>query len=75
VIYLYPPKEQKTKVIVDIKDGIIDISYPQYPKNGREVTAYPDGKIINNDKKEYSYLFWEGIGNLTIDKKEGYIIA
>jgi hypothetical protein len=59
VIYLYP--ESKTEVSVELKyKGELTCTYPEY-KNGWNVTAYPDGKVVNfYDNKEYSYLFWEG---------------
>jgi hypothetical protein len=59
VIYLYP----KTTKDVDVKllyKGELSITYPEY-RNGWNVRAYPDGRLINlYDGKEYSYLFWEG---------------
>jgi hypothetical protein len=57
VIYLYPESEQDVTVNLDYH-GDIFASFPNY-NNGWQVTAYPDGKIIENGK-EYSYLFWEG---------------
>lgn len=62
VIYLYPQKIQSTKVQLDYA-GTLFADYPAYDTKigGWNVTAYPDGKIINSaDGKEYSYLFWEG---------------
>lgn len=61
LIYLYPTQIQNVKVELDYK-GILIADYPayDYSKKGWEVTAYPDGKIVNGDGKEYSYLFWEG---------------
>ncbi len=62
IIYFYPPSKQKVKVELDYQGELI-ADYPKYdPKiKGWEVTAFPDGKIIDQaDNKEYSYLFWEG---------------
>lgn len=62
VIYLYPQKIEVVKVQLDYAGKLI-ADYPAYdPKiSGWEVTAYPDGRLINKaDGKEYSYLFWEG---------------
>jgi hypothetical protein len=74
VIYLYPTQIQQTKVILKY-DGKLTCTYPLY-SNGWDVTAYPDGKIINKaDNREYSYLFWEGIPNKTDwDLSEGYVV-
>ncbi|MCX6713851.1 MAG: putative Ig domain-containing protein, partial [Candidatus Vogelbacteria bacterium] len=62
VIYLYPQKTQAVKVQLDYAGKLI-ADYPAYDQKigGWEVTASPDGKLINKaDGKEYSYLFWEG---------------
>lgn len=62
VIYLYPEHKQDIQVKLIYKGEII-ADFPRYDEliEGWEVTAYPDGKIINHsDNKEYSYLFWEG---------------
>ena len=74
VIYLYPEQEQN----IDVKlgySGTLTVSYPEY-NNGWQVTAYPDGKIINiDDGKEYSYLFWEGEDkNANYDLSTGFIV-
>jgi|LSQX01.1.fsa_nt_gb hypothetical protein len=53
VIYLYP--EEKTDVSVKLDyNGELFVTYPNY-NNGWNVTAYPDGTIINKaDNEEYS---------------------
>jgi len=73
VIYLYPP--EPTKVSVNLSfDGIIDCTYPAY-NEGWEVTAYPDGTLINHaDGKEYSYLYWEGQGSADYDLSKGFVV-
>lgn len=77
VIYLYPTQTENIKVELDYKGKII-ADYPtyDYSQKGWNVTAYPDGKIINGDGKEYSYLFWEGIPNIPInyDLSTGFIV-
>jgi hypothetical protein len=73
VIYLYPEQEQKIQVKLDFNGELI-ADYPDfnYELGGWEVTAYPDGKIINlADNREYSYLFWEGIPS----EKEEYDLS
>lgn len=63
VLYLYPQKKQDISVQLQYKGKII-ADYPKYDEqiHGWNVTAYPDGKLINHaDGREYSYLFWEGI--------------
>ena len=76
VIYLYPTTKQIVKLNIDYKGKFI-VTYPEY-NNGWNVTAYPDGKIVNNiDGKEYSYLFWEGIfdENVNYNQSAGFIVA
>lgn len=73
VIYLYP--EKKTEVSVQLTvDGNLTCTYPAY-NNGWNVTAYPDGKIINHsDQKEYSYLYWESKSNTQYDLSKGFVV-
>ena len=73
VIYLYP--DQITDVTVHLTyNGELTCTYPTYD-NGWNVTAYPDGKLINHaDGDEYSYLFWEGISNMEYDMSKGFIV-
>lgn len=77
-IYLYPVKKQDVLVKLNFT-GMISTSYPTYNSqiHGWQVTAFPDGKIINKaDHKEYSYLFWEGKNaDLKYDLSKGFIVA
>ena len=77
VIYLYPQKIENVKVELDYKGKLI-ADYPAYDYSikGWDVTAYPDGKIINKDGKEYSYLFWEGEPSIPInyDLSTGFVV-
>jgi hypothetical protein len=75
VIYLYPKEKTDINVKLDYK-GEITCLYPKYNKdNIWEVTAYPDGKIINKlDNKEYSYLYWEGSSENNYDFSKGFVV-
>ena len=77
VIYLYPTLTEKVQVRLDYSGEII-ADYPTYDviQKGWTVTAYPDGKIIGTDGKEYSYLFWEGksFTNEKYDLSTGFVI-
>lgn len=77
VIYLYPTQTQNVKVELDYKGKLI-ADYPayDYSQKGWSVTASPDGKILNRDGKEYSYLFWEGEPSTPIsyDLSTGFIV-
>ncbi|MEG1965112.1 MAG: hypothetical protein RR064_03080 [Oscillospiraceae bacterium] len=73
IIYLYPEKETDVKVQLDYK-GDFSYTYPKYD-NGWNVTAYPDGKIINKaDNSEHYYLFWEGNKKIDWDFSKGFIV-
>lgn len=73
VIYLYPTEKTEVSVKLDV-DGKLTCTYPDYG-DGWNVTACPDGKIINHaDGREYSYLFWEGESNAEWDMSEGYVV-
>ena len=59
VIYLYPTQKTDVKVSFSTQMDLTKTE-PVY-QNVWNVTAYPDGKIINkSDGKIYPYLFWEG---------------
>ena len=73
VIYLYPETTMEVSVGLDF-DGTLTTTYPAY-KGGWEVTAFPDGTLINRaDGKEYSYLFWEGNSSADYDLSEGWCV-
>lgn len=74
VIYLYP--EEQTDISVNVEfDGTFTCTYPEYG-NGWNVTAYPDGKLVNKtDGMEYSYLFWEGISNTDYHIDTGFVVS
>lgn len=78
VVYLYPTSTQDVKVRLDF-EGRLTNTYPEYDKkiNGWEVTANPDGSLINHaDGMEYSYLFWEGINSTDYEKyfTDGFVV-
>lgn len=58
VIYLYPLEKTDIKVKIDY-NGVLTTTYPKY-KDIWKVTAYPDGRLVDSNGKEYNYLFWEG---------------
>lgn len=73
VIYLYPTEETDVTVKLDFS-GELFVTYPAYDE-GWDVTAYPDGTIINkSDGEEYSYLFWEGYSDLEYDFSTGFVV-
>ena len=73
VIYLYPTETTDVNVKVDI-DGELTCTYPDY-RDGWNVTAYPDGTLINKaDGKEYYCLYWEGEGSAEWDMSRGEVV-
>ena len=74
IIYLYPKEKMDVSIKLGYEDKLL-ITYPEY-KDGWDVTAYPDGTLVekNTNKKLYS-LFWEGLNTETTGiKDEGFII-
>lgn len=73
VIYLYPTEKTDVTVSIDY-NGELFVTYPNY-EGGWNVTAYPDGTIINKaDNAEYSYLFWDGKSNIDYDFSTGFVV-
>lgn len=74
VIYLYPEEETDVSVKVKINGGRLTCTYPDYG-SGWNVTAYPDGTLINKaDGREYQYLYWEGRGFARWDTSQGFVV-
>ena len=72
VIYLYPEKEIDISVTVSGAD--LTTTYPKY-ENGWNITAYPDGTLIDGNGREYNYLYWEGLSNNFIDMSKGFVVS
>lgn len=73
VIYLYPEEEMNVKVDLKLNGGELSCTYPKYD-NGWEVLAHPSGVLTDKDKKQYNYLYWEGLGTYKVDFSEGYCV-
>ncbi|PIE85885.1 MAG: hypothetical protein CSA05_03380 [Bacteroidia bacterium] len=74
VIYLYPEVASDVSVVLDYA-GQLTCTYPVY-QDGWQVTARPDGSLVNKaDGKAYSYLFWEGTGDVAFDMSRGFVVA
>lgn len=77
VIYLYPERKMDVTVQLDTKNmnGTLDVTYPAYGNNGWEITAFPDGKLIDKQThKLYEYLFWEGTSMKQWSFPDGFIV-
>ncbi len=74
VIYLYPEQPTAVSVRLDYQ-GQLTYTYPAY-RDGWQVTAYPDGRLVNKaDGSEHYYLFWEGNGQADWDLSSGFCVA
>ncbi|MBQ3475371.1 MAG: hypothetical protein IJH20_04310 [Bacilli bacterium] len=73
VIYLYPKNTTDLTVKLGKPDNIT-ISYPEY-KNGWEITANPDGTIIDktSGRKLYS-LYYEALHSEEFSKEDGFVV-
>ncbi len=74
VIYLYPEEETEVSVALTL-DGELTCVYPEF--NGAwQVTAKPDGTLIDEKGREYYCLYWEGEFNrpLVYDESVGFVI-
>jgi hypothetical protein len=72
IIYLYPPEKTEVEVKVNL-DGKLTHTYPKY-NDSWQVTAFPTGKIIDQNSKEYYSLYWEGMLNLNSKIEEGFVV-
>ena len=72
VIYLYPETETAVTVTLDY-DGQLTCTYPRYD-GAWNVTAQPDGTLVDADGQAYNYLYWEGLSDTDFDFSEGYCV-
>ena len=76
VIYLYPEAETDVHVELELTESELSTTYPKY-NSGWDVTAYPDGKLVNKaDGTHHNYLFWDAVNCRTrFDFSEGFCVA
>ena len=73
IIYIYPEEEIKVKVKVSDSKKLT-CTYPKY-EDGWEVLAKPNGDLVDLKTNRNLYaLYWEGINNLKLNLKEGFIV-
>ncbi len=75
VIYLYPERTQNVTVQLDFQ-GTLGYTWPVYENGGWEVTASPDGSLVNQgDGSAHRYLFWDGWPDQTDwDLSRGFVV-
>ncbi len=76
VIYLYPEQETDVHVELELTESDLATTYPKY-NNGWDVTAYPDGSLVNKaDGSNHKYLFWDAANCRTrFDFSKGFCVA
>jgi endoglucanase len=76
VIYLYPEEETDVHIELELTESELSTTYPRY-NNGWDVTAYPDGTLLNRaDGTHHRYLFWDSVNCRTrFDFSKGFCIA
>ena len=76
VIYLYPEQETDVHVELELTESDLATTYPKY-NNGWDVTAYPDGTLLNKaDGTHHKYLFWDAKNCRTrFDYSKGFCVA
>ena len=76
VIYLYPEEETDVHIELDLTESELSTTYPKY-RNGWDVTAYPDGTLLNKaDGTHHRYLFWDSTNCRTrFDLSKGFCVA
>ena len=76
VIYLYPEEATDVHVELELTESELSTTYPKYD-NGWNVTAYPDGKLVNKaDGSNHRYLFWDSVNCRTrFDFSKGFCVA
>lgn len=76
VIYLYPEEETDVHVELELTESELNTTYPKY-NNGWDVTAYPDGTLVNKtDGSHHKYLFWDAVNCRTrFDFSKGFCVA
>ena len=73
VIYLYPEEKTDVDVSLDLKNGKLISTYPEY-KDGWHVTAESDGTLYDSKGQSYNYLYWESESDIDFDFSTGYCI-
>ena len=72
VIYLYP--EEPTDISVSLSGVNLITTYPVY-NNCWNICAYPDGTLVDDNGREYNYLYWEGKSYDFINISSGFVVS
>lgn len=76
VIYLYPTQEENVQVSLDTDDVSLTTIYPKFSNNQTwNILANPNGELLDtSNNKKYSYLYYEGKGDISYDLSKGFIV-
>ena len=73
IIYIYPEKTMELNIKLGYPQKIT-CSYPKY-KDGWNIIANPDGKLIDLDTNRNLYsLYWEGLNTSSSTIEEGFVV-
>lgn len=77
IIYLYPEQEMAVNVSFAAHDAAaLTHTYPEYPEDGWQVVASPDGTLTDPATgRSYYALYWEGVKNDHIQFSTGFVVA
>ena len=73
-IYLYPEEDTYVTVNLDITNGELTKSDPDY-QGGWNVFVTKDGTIYDENGFEYDYLFWEAESNTIGVSDTGWVVS
>lgn len=75
IIYLYDEQCRDANVKLCL-NGELTCTYPVYDaEEGWNVRTSPDGILIDENGRQYEYLFWEGDVNFDADFSKGFCVA
>ena len=76
ILYLYPEKETTVAVDLELTHHEFIFTYPEYPMNGWEVIAEPNGDLTDvKTNRKYYALFWETKGKPYVENMDkGFVI-
>ena len=72
VIYIYPEEDMDVEVTVSNPEKLT-VTYPKY-NDGWKVKALTDGTLIDKNNKKYYALYWDGEGDDSTIKSDGFIV-
>ncbi len=77
IIYLYPTERTEVTVrFADAADVRLSYTYPLYPEDGWQITAWPDGTLEDPvTGRRYYALYWEGAIDEPEVPGEGFAVA